>query len=306
MSDLERAVVMAGRVACGLGRGAPNDGVLVLAGLRRPGIELRRRLLLFWLRMATCGVDVRLIPRPDLTADASYIPSLRAILTRELQRFVANGAGPADICAFPPAIERRHSWPFAPWRARLPISVVIHPRELAADLLRRDRDSSPDSTIWLFTDGSVLKAGAGAAALMTRGSSDHYMTAGIHSSNLHSSTRMEIEAIRVGTQLGDIILTHGEDSDQFTTLNIVTDSQAAISGLVSGTNTFTSTCNTRRTLWGILESGCTISMMWVPGHQAVTENEAADHEAKLFGIRHHGAVATSLPHCAHVIKPKIE
>ena len=47
-------------------------------------------------------------------------------------------------------------------------------------------------------------------------------------------------------------------------------------------------------------------MIWVPGHQSIPENVAADLEAKAAATEHLGAEATALPHCAQVLKSKID
>ena len=40
MTDIERVLATAGRLVCGLGRQAPGEGALTLAGLRLPALEL--------------------------------------------------------------------------------------------------------------------------------------------------------------------------------------------------------------------------------------------------------------------------
>ena len=171
MTDIERVLAAAGRLVCGLGRHAPGEGALALAGFRHPALELRSRLAGFWARMAAYGVNVRDFSPPCATGRSTppRVDTAHDVLEWDLARLERGGKLPADLFGTAPAIERRALCPFAPWRARLPVEVQMAPREVAMDAFQRSRATSTPATVWVVTDGSVLPEGARAAALIYRG-----------------------------------------------------------------------------------------------------------------------------------------
>ena len=168
MSDMERVLATAGRLVCGLGRRTPGEGALALASLRLPALELRSRVVTFWVRAAACGVDLRnsLTPKTTRRGTPPRVDTAHDVLAWDLARIEQGGTLPADVFGKAPAIERQALWPFAPWRERLPVGVRMESPGTALDAFRRAREVSTPSTLWIVTDGSVKAEGAGAAALL--------------------------------------------------------------------------------------------------------------------------------------------
>ena len=175
--------------------------------------------------------------------------------------------------------------------------------EAARDAFRRDRETSTPSIVWIITDGSVAKEGAGAAALLFRGNGKCFARGGLRSEGLHSSTRLEVEAIGVGLELVDRIFDGEREVED---LRLAADSQAALLAITSGHNTTTAVCRARRLVHRALEAGRRVSFTWVPGHAGIPENEEADRAAKAAGDGSGGAEERRLPHCAQSVRTRLE
>ena len=305
MSDIERVLAAAGRLVCGLGRHAPGEGALALAGFRLPAVELRSRVAGFWARMAAYGEDLRECPPPCATRRGTppRVDTAQDILAWDLARLEEGGILPADVFDSPPAIEGHALCPFAPWRERLPVDVRMESPELAMDSFWRSRATSAPSTVWVVTDGSVTAEGAGAAALLYRGNGAPFASEGLRSTGLHSSTRMEVEAIGLGLALVD---EHIRGRRDVAALQLASDSQAAILAVTTGHSTTMAARRARLLILRALEAGCQVSVSWVPGHAGIPENEAADHAAKAAGKGNGTAEERRLPHCAQGVRRRIE
>ena len=193
--------------------------------------------------------------------------------------------------------------PFAPWREKLPVEVRMASPEAARDAFQWAREASTPSTVWIVTDGSVAAEGAGAAALLYRGNGAVFAGGGLRSAGLHSSTRLEVEAIGIGLELADRLWDDGQDVED---LRLATDSQAALQAITMGQTTTAAVCRAWRLVHRALGAGCQVSFTWVPGHAGIPENEEADRAAKAAGDGSGGAEERRLPHCAQSVRTRME
>ena len=84
LRPLERVLRLGSIISCGLLRTTSTDAALMLGGFLPPQLELQRRLIQFWLRSLTYGVDIL---RPDDSAVKTFFCSPRDVLQAELRRF---------------------------------------------------------------------------------------------------------------------------------------------------------------------------------------------------------------------------
>ena len=173
----------------------------------------------------------------------------------------------------------------------------------ALDAFCRARAASTPATLWSVTDGSVAAEGAGAAALLFHGKGASFASGGLRSTEMHSSTRLEVEAIGLGLELAEQRCGGRRNIEE---LRLATDSQAAILAISSGHSTGEAVCRARLQVHRALEAGRRVSFTWVPGHAGIPENEEADHAAKAAAAGAGGAEERRLPHCAQSVKARIE
>ena len=292
---LERVLRLAGILTCGLLRTSSTEVALMLSGLLPPELELRQRLVQFWLRTLSYGED--LTATQDSNTKTSFC-SPCDILKAEVRRLTCLPQF-KELTDGRRSVQQRLLYPYQPWHLKPPIRSSIPFRDDASSLLHRLRQNSSEDTAWIFTDGSITRRGAGAAALLTRGPNQHYFGAARRSMGLHSSTRMELEAISIGLQLMDILTRH---DSTLSTLHIVTDSQAALRALIGGYNTTELVVNIHTLLWQLSEHISDINITWVPGHTNIPENEAADRMAQAIANGSIEGVLSPIPHCLKALR----
>ena len=292
---LERVLHLAGILTCGLLRTSSSEVALMLSGLLPPELELRQRLVQFWLRTLSYGED--LTATQDSNTKTSFC-SPCDILKAEVLRLTC-------LPQFKELIDRRRSvqqhllHPYQPWRLKPPIRSSIPFREDVSSLLHRLRQNSSENTAWNFTDESITRGGAGVAALLTRGPNQHYSVATRRSMGLHSSTMMELEVISIGLQLMDIVSKY---NITLSTLHIVIDYQAALRALIGGDNTTELVVNIHTLLWQLSEHISDINISWVPGHTNIPENEAIDRMAQAMANGSIEGVLSPIPHCLKALR----
>ena len=86
---------------------------------------------------------------------------------------------------------------------------------------------------------------------------------GLRSKGLHSSTRLEVEALGLGLELAERHCGARRDVHE---LRLASDSQAAILAISTGHATSEAVCRARIRVHRVLEVGHKVSFMWVPGH----------------------------------------
>ena len=282
LRPLERVLRVAGIMICGLLRTSSTDTALLLSGLLPPDLALRQRLVTFWLRSLTVGVDIASVPSTSGTT-TSTVPWPVALLRAELRALRQNASLRALIDGRQ-QVEQELPHPFLPWCPKPPISSTIPSRAEAPLLLRHQRSEASDQVLWIFSDGSCTDQGAAAAALLSSGNHEDYFSVAHRFQGLYSSTQMELHAIRLGLELTQIMVR----TETFSEVRIVTDSQAAILSISGGWRRSELVVSISCLLWDIFSSIPLLSLLWVPGHSGVVENEAADSVA-------HGAAVHSLP-----------
>ena len=263
---------LSGIITCGLLRTTPTDVAITISGFLFPEIELRQRLIGFWLRSLTYGIDISKGVEEQVVTNFC---SPQDILLSEIR-------GLRPIRAIQNIVEERHQVErqllghYEPWKLHPPIDYIIRERETAIESLRIDRENSSSNTIWIFCDGSCTPIDAGAARLISQGCSTYYFSLSHRSTGIHSSTQMELEGIRMGLRMIDIFRHNWEIKE----VRIVTDSKTAIMAVMGGWNKSELVVAIHTLLWRLHDSISSIQLSWIPGHSGVPENEAADFEAR--------------------------
>ena len=270
---------------------------MLISGILPPEIELRQRLAQFWLRTLATGSYINM--EPTQGAVASFC-SPQDILNAEI-RALSRDRIFKEIAIGGARLEREVPYAFEPWKMRPPIKWSIPLRQDAARCLRQLRQGAPDSKLWIFSDGSCTNTGAGAAALLTQGASDSYFSAARCLLGMHSSTQMELEGVRIGLEVVNFLGDHRTNRE----VCIVTDSQAAILALKGGRHTSESIVSIYALCWNLIQCGHSITLMWIPGHSDVAENEAADLEARRAAEGHSQAPIAMTPLCKKTLKTRL-
>ena len=112
---------LAGIITCGLLRTTPTDVAITISGFLFPEIELRQRLIGFWLRSLTYGIDISKGVEEQVVTNFC---SPQDILLSEIR-------GLRPIRAIQNIVEERHQverqllCPYEPWKLHPPIDYII-------------------------------------------------------------------------------------------------------------------------------------------------------------------------------------
>ena len=187
-------------------RTAPGDSARFLAGLLPAPTYVRQRLLAFYVRHQSYGIDLlEGAPPPSRLTSQFGRPlwcccadHLRALLRPFSGRRCPEGLSLSQLSR----PELRHFWVTDPqaleWE---PAISILDDRSAAIDRLRSACIEASPTDLWIFTDGSVRGDACGAAAILFDGSSMDGQSSAVSFQGLHSSTQAELVALRIGCDM---------------------------------------------------------------------------------------------------------
>ena len=269
LAPLQRALRCTAIMIMGLLRTTSTAKALALCGWLPADLEIRFRLLCFYIRQLSYG-------RTDLFSPAYSLDSARYLSAedivrgelRSLRRHRRQAAEGLDC------LDQVRRWLRPPWAHSPALPVHFLDREMAAQTVHRAMRSG--DRLWIFTDGSVQDSGNGAAAVFldaeNGGTRD---TVQITLGPLQSSTDTELAGIR-----GALLRLARLPGRAPTT--IVSDSQAALQMLqcTDWRQSRASVHSIRELARHIIRTGRPLEFWWAPGHQGIAGNEAADTAAR--------------------------
>ena len=294
LAPLDRVIRLCGISTMGLLRTVSHEATQMIAGILPSDLQLRQRVVDFYLRRLTYGEDVEASGPPTILSSGRVGPL--DILRRELRHMHRHASLPST--AFQ-GVETRPLWPTDPSTACWEPRPSILDREAAMTRVQEERPRSTPEDLWIFTDGSVVGSLCGAAAVFFVGAASASQTFAARFVGHHSSTQAELVALRIGCRNVDA-------SGAFRRLTFVSDSQPALLGVGQRQGGSALAVEVRTALQALHSQGLEIRLWWTPSHVGLQENELADEAAKQAAL--HGALTFGyepVPHCRTALRRAI-
>ena len=267
LRPLDQVIRLSAICTLGLLRTVPCAAALALTGYLPAELQLRERVAAFHLRQLGYGRDVH----PELAVlglNRMACPS--DILRKELRELEDSGHVTTTMLS---TVDRHVSLgedPSAPEWGPMP---TILSRALAPAHIRRLRQQSSPSELWIFTDGSVVGLHCGAAAVFYTGASQSGTSRAVAFVGHHSSTQAELVALGLGSSLAPSLGCHQR-------VSFVSDSQPALLAIQHHAPSSALAMSTRIALRALRAQVEAVRFLWTPSHVGSFENDCADEAAK--------------------------
>jgi ribonuclease HI/endonuclease/exonuclease/phosphatase family metal-dependent hydrolase len=263
VAKLESAQRMAMKAILGTFRTTATTALQIDTSLLPTHLRLRNRALQSWTRMQTAPAT-HPINAAIQRATSSRSTSPVTTPLEHLARTFPNHSTP---------IETIEPFPVPPWW-QPPFATKIEMDKKSAKTVHNDT-AHDDTTLCIYTDGSVIDGHVGAAAVCPQ--IKEVLQRYLGSDKEHNVYTAEITALELAAEIAIL------SPPSYTKCVIYVDSQAAIKGInkpskQSGQMILTSAIAKIQALAD--GRRMVIEIIWVPGHEGVEGNEMADEAAK--------------------------
>lgn len=267
LRPLDQIIRLGAICTLGLLRTVSGAAALALAGYLPAELQLRESVSAFHLRQLSYGRDVR----PALAVlGLNRLACPSDILRKELRELDDSGHVTTMMLSTVECCVSLGEDPSIPAWGPLPIVLS---RAMAPAHIRRLRQESSPSELWVFTDGSVVGTHCGAAAVFYTGASMSGTSRAVAFVGHHSSTQSELVALGLGSHLAPSL-------GRFQRVSFVSDSQPALLAIQRPTASYELAMSTRVALRALHAQVGEVRLLWTPSHVGAAENDCADEAAK--------------------------
>ena len=274
---LDRALRQCAVTTMGLYRTVSGDAARFLAGLLPAATYVRQRVVDFYVRHLSYGVDLLAEgppPRAGGHTTSSSFTTCDDYLRSCLRPFL--GRTPPDGLTLPlmQRVEVRRFWTTDPSAPRWdPLPSILEDRDASIDRIRTGCLEASVDDLWIFTDGSVCGRACGAAAVLFDGTASDGQTSSVSFQGFHSSTQAELVALRLGCAMTD-------RRPALARVTFVCDSQSALKGVRRHLHYLELALAARDDLARLHDRGADVRLWWTPSHVGLRENDLADAAAR--------------------------
>ena len=281
-SPLDRVLRQCAITMMGLYRTVSGDAARFLAGLLPAATYVRQRVVDFYMRHLSYGMDLLTEgppPRAGGHTTSSSFTTCDDYLRSCLRPFAGRNPPEGLSLSLLQWVEVRHSWVTDPSAPRWdPLPSILEDRAASIDRIRLGCLEASDDDLWIFTDGSVCSRACGAAAVLFNGTASDGQISSVSFQGFHSSTQAELIALCLGCAVAD-------QRSAFARVTFVCDSQPALKGVRRHLHYLELALAARDALARLHDRGADVRLWWTPSHVGLREHDLADAAAREAGQR---------------------